>query len=122
MQYSRSISRTVCDVESMNFNTTFGGRKCDHTTGNPLCCKTHLERMLRELPCLCSAQDPNMRVSLSVLRAVQADLHLVIKECKQRWQQRRSREQLMGGGGHFCEIMRQRKEKGLQSAKRPSMF
>ena len=68
----QSISRTVCDVESMDFNTTFDGRKCDHTTRIPLCCKTPLERTLGELPCLCSAQNPNMLVNLSVSRAVQA--------------------------------------------------
>ena len=67
----QSISRTVCDVESMDFNNTFDGRKCDHTTRIPLCCKTPLERTLGELPCLCSAQNPNMLVSLSVSRAVQ---------------------------------------------------
>ena len=66
------ICRTVCDVESMDFNTTFDGRKCDHTTRIPLCCKTPLERTLGELPCLCSAQNPNMLVSLSVSRGVQA--------------------------------------------------
>ena len=71
MQYS-CRSRTVCDVESMDFNTTFDGRKCDHTTRIPLCCKTPLERTLGELPCLCSAQNPNMLVSLSVSRGVQA--------------------------------------------------
>ena len=64
--------RAVCDVESMDFNTTFDGRKCDHTTKIPLCCKTPLERTLGELPCLCSAQNPNMLVSLSVSRGVQA--------------------------------------------------
>ena len=68
----QSICRTVCDVESMDFNTTFDGRKCDHTTRIPLCCKTPLERTLGELPCLCSAQNPNMLVSLSVSRGVQA--------------------------------------------------
>ena len=68
----QSISRTVCDVESMDFNTTFDGRKCDHTTRIPLSCKTPLERTLGELPCLCSAQNPNMLVNLSVSRAVQA--------------------------------------------------
>ena len=68
----QSISRTVCDDESMDFNTTFDGRKCDHTTMIPLCCKTPLERTLGELPCLCSAQSPNMLVNLSVSRAVQA--------------------------------------------------
>ena len=68
----QSISRTVCDVESMDFNTTFDGRKCDHTTRIPLCCKTPLEKRSGELPCLCSAQNPNMLVSLSVSRAVQA--------------------------------------------------
>ena len=68
----QSISRTVCDDESMDFNTTFEGRKCDHTTRIPLCCKTPLERTLGELPCLCSAQSPNMLVNLSVSRAVQA--------------------------------------------------
>ena len=56
----------------MDFNTTFDGRKCDHTTRIPLCCKTPLERTLGELPCLCSAQNPNMLVNLSVSRAVQA--------------------------------------------------
>ena len=56
----------------MDFNTTFDGRKGDHTTRIPLCCKTPLERTLRELPCLCSAQSPNMLVNLSVSRAVQA--------------------------------------------------
>ena len=70
MQYS-CRSRTVCDVEPMDFNTTFDGRKCDHTTRIPLCCKTPLERTLGELPCLCSAQNPNMLVSLSVSRGVQ---------------------------------------------------
>ena len=70
----QSISRTaaVCDDESMDFNTTFDGRKCDHTTRIPLCCKTPLERTLGELPCLCSVQSPNMLVNLSVSRAVQA--------------------------------------------------
>ena len=68
----QSICRTVCDVESMDFNTAFDGRKCDHTTRIPLCCKTPLERTLGELPCLCSAQNPNMLVSLSVSRGVQA--------------------------------------------------
>ena len=69
MQYS---SRSV-DVESMDrVNTTFDGRKCDHTTRIPLCCKTPLERTLGELPCLCSAQNPSMLVSLSVSRGVQA--------------------------------------------------
>ena len=68
----QSISRTVCDVEWMDFNTTFDGRKCDHTTRIPLCCKTPLERTLGELPCLWSAQNPNMLVSLSVSRGVQA--------------------------------------------------
>ena len=68
----QSISRTVCDVESMDFKTTFDGRKCDHTTRIPLSCKTPLERTLGELPCLCSAQNPNMLVNLSVSRAVQA--------------------------------------------------
>ena len=68
----QSISRTVCDVESMDFNTTFDGRKCDHTTRIPLCCKTPLERTLGELPCLCCAQNPSMLVSLSVSRGVQA--------------------------------------------------
>ena len=68
----RSISRTVCDDESMDFNTTFDGRKCDHTTRIPLCCKTPLERTLGELPCLCFAQSPNMLVNLSISRAVQA--------------------------------------------------
>ena len=62
----------MCDVESMDFNTTFDGRKCDHTTRIPLCYKTPLERTLGELPCLCSAQNPNMLVSLSVSRGVQA--------------------------------------------------
>ena len=70
LQYM-SISRKVCDDESMDFNTTFDGRKCDHTTRIPLCCKTPLERTLGELPCLCSAQSPNMLVNLSVSRAVQ---------------------------------------------------
>ena len=56
----------------MDFNTTFDGRKCDHTTRIPLCCKTPLERTLGELPCLCSAQSPNVLVTLSVSRAVQA--------------------------------------------------
>ena len=56
----------------MDFNTTFDGRKCDHTTRIPLSCKTPLERTLGELPCLCSAQNPNMLVNLSVSRAVQA--------------------------------------------------
>ena len=68
----QSISRTVCDDESMDFNTTFDGRKCDHTTRIPLCCKTPLERTLGELPCLCFAQSPNMLVNLSISRAVQA--------------------------------------------------
>ena len=68
----QSISRTVCDVESMDFNTTFDRRKCDHTTRIPLCCKTPLERTLGELPCLCSVKNPNMLVNLSVSRAVQA--------------------------------------------------
>ena len=68
----QSISRTVCDVESMDFNTTFDGRKCDHTTRNPLCCKTSLERTRGELPCLCSAQNPNMLVSFSISCVVQA--------------------------------------------------
>ena len=62
----------MCDVESMDFNTTFDVRKCDHTTRIPLSCKTPLERTLGELPCLCSAQNPNMLVNLSVSRAVQA--------------------------------------------------
>ena len=56
----------------MDFNTTFDGRKCDHTTRIPLSCKTPLERTLGELPCLCSAQNPNMLVNLSVSRADQA--------------------------------------------------
>ena len=34
--------------------------------------ETPLERMFVERPCLCSAQNPNMLVSISVLRAVQA--------------------------------------------------
>ena len=68
----QSISRTVCGDESMDFNTTFDGRKCDHTTRIPLCCKTPLERTLGELPCLCFAQSPNMLVNLSISRAVQA--------------------------------------------------
>ena len=98
----------------MDFNTTFDGRKCDHKTRIPLCCKTPLERTLRELPCLCSAQSPNMLVNLAVSRAVQAI-------CAERSTSaapmatetvERRLEQLMG---HFCEIMRQRKEKGLQS-------
>ena len=62
----------MCDVESMDFNTTFDGRTCHHTTRIPLCCKTPLGRMLGDLPFLCSAQNPNMLVSLSVSRAVQA--------------------------------------------------
>ena len=69
---SRTLYGTVCDVESMDFNTTFDGQKCDHTTRIPLSCKTPLERMLGEPPCLCSAQNPNMLVNLSVSRAVQA--------------------------------------------------
>ena len=73
-QYSSRSLSTMCDDESMDFNTvtTFDGRKCDHTTRIPLCCKTPLERTLGELPCLCSAQSPNMLVNLSVSRAVQA--------------------------------------------------
>ena len=59
-------------VESTDFTTTFDGRKCDHTTRIPLCCKTPLERTLGELPCLCSAQSLNMLVNRSVSRAVQA--------------------------------------------------
>ena len=72
VQQSISHRVQVCDVESMDFNTTFDGRKCDHTTRNPLCRNTPFERTLGELPCLWSAQNPNMLVSLSVLRAVQA--------------------------------------------------
>ena len=61
-----------------------------------------------------------LRVSLSVLRAVQTDLHWAID----------GRKQSDGDGegrgnswwGHFCKIMRQRKKKGLQSTKRPSTF
>ena len=71
MQYS---SRSVVQCAMLNrwTSATFDGRKCDHTTRIPLCCKTPLERTLGELPCLCSAQNPNMLVSLSVSRGVQA--------------------------------------------------
>ena len=34
-------------------------------TTHPLCCKTLFEKTLGELPCLCSAQGPNMLGSLS---------------------------------------------------------
>ena len=68
-QYS---SRSLVQCAMMNGWTSTVRRKCDHTTRIPLCCKTPLERTLRELPCLCSAQSPNMLVNLSVLRAVQA--------------------------------------------------
>ena len=66
------LSYECASVESIDFNTTFDGRKCDHTTRIPLCCKTPLERTFGELPCLCSAQIPNMLVSLTASRAVQA--------------------------------------------------
>ena len=56
----------------MDINTTFDGRKCDHTARILLCCKTPLERTLGELACLCSAPNPNMIVGLSVSRGVQA--------------------------------------------------
>ena len=110
----QSISRTVCDVESMDFNATFDGRKSEHTTRIPLCCKTPLERTLGKLPCLCSAQNPNMLVNLSVSRAVQAI-------CAERSTSVNNdgdgdgREKARTADGHFCQIMRQRKEKGLQS-------
>ena len=90
-------------------------------TSNPLSCKTSFERMLGELPCLCSMQDPDMFVSLSVSCAVQADLRWVSDERKRRWRRRRPKEQPMGA---LYEIMRQGKGKGpgLQSTKRRSMF
>ena len=37
------------------------------------------------------------------------------RRAQQRWRRRRSREGWNSWWGHFCEIMRQRKEKGLQS-------
>ena len=100
MQYS-CRSRTVCDVESMDFNTTFDGRKGDHTTRIPHCCKTPLERTLGELPCLCSAQNPNMLVSLSVSRGVQAIAALSDRRAQtamatETIEKRLASEQLMG--------------------------
>ena len=111
----------VGDVESMDFNTTFDGRKCDHTTRIPLCCKTPLERTLGELPLsvLCAKSEhacESLRFAWS-----SGDLRWGIDERKQRWRRRRSRKGKNSWWGHFCQIMRQRNEKGLQSTTRKDL-
>ena len=49
------------------------------------------------------------------------DLRWGIDERKQRWRRRRSRKGKNSWWGHFCEIMRQRNEKGLQSTTRKDL-
>ena len=113
----QSICRTVCDVESMDFSYVWRS-KCDHTTRIPLCCKTPLERTLGELPCLCSAQNPNMLVSLSVSRGVQAICAEGSTSANSDGDGDDREKARTAWWGHFCEIMRQRNEKGLQSTTR----
>ena len=49
------------------------------------------------------------------------DLRWGIDERKQRWRRRRSRKGKNSWWGHFCEIMRQRNEKGRQSTTRKDL-
>ena len=49
------------------------------------------------------------------------DLRWGIDERKQRWRRRRSRKGKNSWWGHFCQIMRQRNEKGLQSTTRKDL-
>ena len=49
------------------------------------------------------------------------DLRWGIDERKQRWRRRRSTKGKNSWWGHFCQIMRQRNEKGLQSTTRKDL-